>query len=61
MGVAARFSSAALADVMSDLAFAVLNRERRYPGSCLRAEETKKRMRKSWFQEVIGMPPFKNN
>ncbi len=55
-GVAVPFSVVALGEVMNDLALAVLNRECDQPGLCLRAEETKKRMRDSWFQEVIGMP-----
>jgi hypothetical protein len=55
-GVTAPFSVGALADVMSDLALALLNRERDRPTLRLSAKETKKRMRDSWFHEAIGMP-----
>jgi glycosyltransferase involved in cell wall biosynthesis len=53
-GVAASFSVAALSEVMSDLALAVLNREQDQPGLCLQADETKKRLQDSWFQKVVG-------
>lgn len=57
-GVSVEFSVAALSEVMSDLALAVLNRDSVRQGLCLRGDETNKRLRESWFQEVVGTPPI---
>ena len=52
-GVGAAFSITALADVMNDLALALLNRERDQPNLLLDAEETKRRLSSPWFEQAL--------
>lgn len=53
-GLETPFSIAALADVMSDLALALLNRERNQPNLVLQAEETKKRLDGLRIEDALG-------